>query len=317
MNFTSLRYFVHVAEELNISRSAEKLFISQQSLSSHINRLEDELNVKLFLRTPRLSLTYAGICLLRISKQILDLERQIHIQLDDIANERTGSLSIGITRTRARIILPQILPVYSKRYPAVELHTAIGDNQEIYTKLLSGELDLIVSLRPEPNTEVESLPLTTDKICAIVPHVTMLRLYPDSCEAAIRAFSNSQDFSLASFPGEPVLLSSGTHVRRAIDRYFLKNDLHPKIIMETNDIETLFSLCEKGMGITFSFENYAKKFLRPDPEKLMQRSAHIFPINDPELCGHICISYLKKRYLSRAARSFIELSREAIVNGEA
>lgn len=312
MNFTSLRYFVNVAEELNISRSAEKLFISQQSLSNHINRLEAELNIKLFLRTPRLSLTYAGICLLRISRQILDLERQIHVQLDDISNERIGSLSIGITRTRARIILPQILPIYSKRYPAIELHTAIGENQDIFTKLLSGELDLIVSLQPEYNPEVENIPLMTDKFCVIVPHETIAQRYPDSCEAAIRAFSGGQNFSFSAFEGIPVLLSSGTHVRRAIDRYFEKNNLHPKILMETDDIETLFSLCKKGMGITFSYENYAQKAIQPDLDHLMQQSAHIFTINDSELCGLICISYLKNRYLSRAARTFIELAREVL-----
>ena len=59
MNFQHLRYFLMVAEELNITRAAERLYISQQSLSNHIGNLERELDVKLFTRSPKLSLTYA------------------------------------------------------------------------------------------------------------------------------------------------------------------------------------------------------------------------------------------------------------------
>ena len=60
MNFTSLRYFLVTAEEGNITHAANRLFISQQALSGHINKLEKELNLRLFHRTPVFSLTYAG-----------------------------------------------------------------------------------------------------------------------------------------------------------------------------------------------------------------------------------------------------------------
>ena len=52
MNFQHLRYFLMVAEELNITRAAERLYISQQSLSNHISNLERELDTKLFTRSP-------------------------------------------------------------------------------------------------------------------------------------------------------------------------------------------------------------------------------------------------------------------------
>ena len=60
MNFRNLEYFLAAAEEKNITRAAKKLYISQQSLSEHIAKLEDELGVPLFERTPNLKLTYAG-----------------------------------------------------------------------------------------------------------------------------------------------------------------------------------------------------------------------------------------------------------------
>ena len=76
MNFLHLKYFLLVAEELNITRAAERLFISQQSLSNHISNMEKELDVKLFTRSPKLSLTYAGDLLVETATQILDLHSQ-------------------------------------------------------------------------------------------------------------------------------------------------------------------------------------------------------------------------------------------------
>lgn len=312
MNFTSLRYFVAVAEELNISKAARKLFISQQSLSNHINRLEKELNIFLFERNPRLSLTYAGVCLLRISHQILALEKQVHIQIDDIINEQAGSLSIGLTRVRARTILPQILPLYSKRYPHIEVHTTITDNAVLQEKLLSGELDLVICNNPPFTAETEHIPLFEDKFCVIVPRQIMMAKYPDTYETAIRSYQNGHPFSAKFFTDTPVLMSTGTHVRSTTDRFLQKLGVSPEIIMETNDIETLFSLSECGMGVTFSYEKYAQKSLTINSMNDGQYTALIFPVHDEELCGNIMINYRRDRYMTHAARHFIEIAQEIL-----
>lgn len=310
MNFTRLRYFVSVAEELNISRAAEKLFISQQSLSNHISRLESELNVRLFSRTPRLALTYTGVCLLRTAKQILELEKQIYTQIDDIANERASSLSIGLTRVRARTILPQVLPSYSRLYPDVEFHTTITDNHGLQTKLLSGELDLVICNNPPVDENITHIPLFQDKFCIVVPKEVMLSKYGDNYTGAVLAHQQGQEFGSDFFEGLPVLMSVGTHVRSAIDRFFHMTGTVPNILMETDDIETLFSLCERGMGITFSYEKYAQKFLSSLQSGEDNFGVLVFPVNNEALYGNIKICYLNDRYLSKAARQFIDIAQE-------
>ena len=312
MNFTSLRYFVAVAEELNISKAAKKLFISQQSLSNHINRLESELNIRLFERNPRLSLTYAGICLMRISRQILDLERQIHTQIDDIANEQSGSLSVGLTRIRARTILPQVLPVFNKRFPQIEVHTTITDNSILQKKLLSGELDLIICNNPTVNEVTAQIPLFKDKFCVIVPRRLMVEKYPDTCDSAIRAYQSGLTLPKEFFDGAPILMSSGTRVRFAADSFLQKLGVSPRIVMETNDIETLFSLSECGMGITFSYEKYAQKSLAISNTGDGVPTALIFPVHDDSLCGDIKLSFRRDRYMTRSVRQFIEVSQEIL-----
>ena len=84
MNLRSIEYFLVVAEELNVTRAAERLVISQQALSSHIRRLEDEYNVELFYRKPVFRLTPAGQQMVFFGKQILQSEASMRAAFSDI-----------------------------------------------------------------------------------------------------------------------------------------------------------------------------------------------------------------------------------------
>ena len=95
MNFLALEYFISVAEEMNITKAAERHFISQQSLSNQIIKLEKELGIQLFERSPSLSLTYAGTRFLRAANKIIDEKRQILREIDDINNNCRGEIKVG------------------------------------------------------------------------------------------------------------------------------------------------------------------------------------------------------------------------------
>ena len=120
MNFLHLKYFLMVAEELNITRAAERLYISQQSLSNHISNMERELDVKLFTRSPKLSLTYAGGLLVETATQILDLYSQYQTKVGDINRHYLGMLRVGISHTCGLALMPDILPKFRQEFPLVE-----------------------------------------------------------------------------------------------------------------------------------------------------------------------------------------------------
>ena len=113
-----------VAEELNITRAAERLYISQQSLSSHISNMERELNVKLFTRSPKLALTYAGDQLVQTATQIIDLYSQYLSKVGDINRHYLGVLRVGISHTCGLALLPDILPRFREEFPMVDCPTA-------------------------------------------------------------------------------------------------------------------------------------------------------------------------------------------------
>ena len=100
MNLLSLYYFVELAKELHVTNTAQKLYISQQNLSQHIQRLEQYYGVSLFHRKPKLALTYEGEQLYAVAEKILAEEHEFVNRLADISANSIGSLKLGIPTYR-------------------------------------------------------------------------------------------------------------------------------------------------------------------------------------------------------------------------
>ncbi|MCH4095872.1 MAG: LysR family transcriptional regulator [Acidaminococcus provencensis] len=95
MNQRSLLYFLTTAEERNMTQAAKKLFISQQTLSSAIQRLEKEYHTQFFLRGPHLQLTDAGHCMVTYAREMLALENKLTDTLDEVAQNLRGAYYPG------------------------------------------------------------------------------------------------------------------------------------------------------------------------------------------------------------------------------
>ena len=148
MNFRNLQYFLAAAEEKNITHAARKLYISQQSLSGHIAKLEEELGVALFERGPELKLTYAGERLALIARQICSLEQEILRETGEISDRRRGRLRLGISYTCGRSILPMILPAFCAAHPLVEINLMEGNHRQLNEWLSRGEIDVLIGYMP-------------------------------------------------------------------------------------------------------------------------------------------------------------------------
>ena len=121
MDTVSLIYFSEAAKDLNFTKTAQRLFISQQTLSNHIARLEEAYQVKLFERKPRLMLTSAGETLLSFARDYKTSEENLKAQLTDISQRESAQLRIGCTPHRTSIVMPILAEEFAQRYPNVEL----------------------------------------------------------------------------------------------------------------------------------------------------------------------------------------------------
>ena len=116
-SLTSLKCFAAAAEELNFTRAAKRLFISQQALSSHISKLEEYYGVRLFDRGIPMTLTDAGRALQKHAREILSSVDDYAREVQDIKNFRQGELTVGIPVTRGTIMLPPLLPPFISSSP--------------------------------------------------------------------------------------------------------------------------------------------------------------------------------------------------------
>lgn len=306
MNFLNLYYFTVVSEELNITKAAEQLFISQQSLSNHILKLERFLGIQLFNRNPTLSLTYAGTRLLRSAKQILDMKRQIISEMDDINNHRRGELRIGISHTRGRVVLPKILPVFCEEHPFIDVSITEGNSQQLEERLLHRRIDLLIGFAPIMIDKVETQNILQERLLLVVPQKFMVALFPDNHEKMTQKFQQGADVS--AFKSCPYLMmSTGNRTRTIFDHYMKHLGISINIMLEMESIETLLSLAYQGMGITVYPEMFVKNLSLFIQEKA-DSPVRFFPLNDPSTIGNLVIGYHQDRYLSDSAKDFIEAS---------
>lgn len=305
MNFLNLEYFLVVAEEQNITRAAQRLYISQQSLSNHIRRLEKDFDTKLFERTPVMSLTYSGKKLARAAEQILAIKRQVTVEIDDINHHRRGNIRVGISHTRGRVLLPDILPGFKKAYPYVELSVVEGNTVELCDRISHGEIDLMIDFAPIMVSDIITVPIMTERLFICIPKWIIKEHFPGLSSdmiAAKMAAAAVDDF--ISYPF--LMMTPGNQVRIMLDKLFVQEGLIPRIALETENIETLLALCIKGMGITFYPELFVRNLGLPFKQPVENGEVSFFPLSDPITMGQLVIGYRQNMYVSDVTRNFID-----------
>ena len=152
MEIRTLRYFLAVAREENMSRAAETLHVTQPTLSKQLKALEDELGKKLFTRHSfSIELTDEGILLRDRAEDLIAMADKIEqefISLDDITG---GDLYLGLAESYQIKYLARSIKDFKEKYPNLHYHITSGDTEQIADKLDKGLLDfLVLAEDPDP-----------------------------------------------------------------------------------------------------------------------------------------------------------------------
>lgn len=156
MELRTLRYFVAVANERNLTRAAEILHVTQPTLSRQIKDLEDELGTVLLIRGKRsLTLTDDGRLFRKYAEDIVEIANRAEREFLGEKGAVSGLVAIGATEALGVCVLAKIMKGFSDKYPEVqfELFNAMADN--IKEKLDSGLLDLGLLLEPVDTAKYE------------------------------------------------------------------------------------------------------------------------------------------------------------------
>lgn len=288
MNTTQLKYFIETAESLNISKSAKKLFISQQALSSQILKLEALLGVTLFDRRPSLKLTYAGERFYNVAKDMLKKQAAIEQEFAEMNAGERGSVIIGISHTRGRVFLPLVLPKFHELFPRVELKLKEGNSKQLKTYLDNGSVDFVFTADQFSNLEYEKLELVKEKLFWV---------YTERYQ---------EEMEQGKFETVPFLLMiKENRIRGILDQYFDRKSISPHILVESDNIETVLALATKGMGVTVYPEMFLN-CLKPGTE------LKSMPLDDSSTDTVLVAAWKKGKYVSKFEKALLEICKGAI-----
>ncbi|MBQ6533288.1 MAG: LysR family transcriptional regulator [Solobacterium sp.] len=145
MIFKELRYILAVKECGNLSKAAEKLYLTQPALSRYIKNLEDSLDIKLFEHSGRkLILTDAGLRYVDAAYKMLDMYEDLLNDLHASDDTIRGSLRVGTTRQRGPMLLPGIVTRFHHSFPNVKLSLFEENSFTLEKMLADGDLDIII-----------------------------------------------------------------------------------------------------------------------------------------------------------------------------
>lgn len=305
MNLLSLYYFVELAKELHVTNTAQKLYISQQNLSQHIQRLEQYYGVPLFHRKPKLALTYAGEQLYAVAVKILAEEHEFQNRLADISEKSIGNLKLGIPAYRGQICLPEILPRFYAKWPNIKIELCNESSNTMEERLYNGELDIFIGVMYQDNPKLESSTLLTDHIYLVCSDELLQRHYPDSWQTLKEG--SLSDVELAHFSKIPFLLpASSMKLRETLDQCFLDAKVKPNIFLESQTTELFMSLYPHNYGAFFCTQMRLPMLLAAHPD------ANAFPLAlKKSLINHrLVLAYHKERFLPEYAHDFIEITKD-------
>ncbi|MBF8150091.1 LysR family transcriptional regulator [Winogradskyella sp. F6397] len=237
MTIQQIKYFLVLAKELHFWNTAEKVFISQSSLSRQIQALEDELQIQLFERDKRnVKLTNAGKFLQEQWREEIKEFDQIIRQAKKIDEGKTGTISITYPGSIAYEFLPKFLEVLSNNLPdlKIELTEPIDENHE--KLLLNFQTDIAFSRDKIKNANIDSQKLYSEPICLVVPKNHRL---------------NKKN--LTRLENEKFIISGlhqTTFFASLLRSWFSKNGIEPKTIIESDFGGMIMNLVSKGLGIS-------------------------------------------------------------------
>ncbi len=289
LNFNQFRVFYYAAKNLNYTRAARELFISQPAVTIQIKAFEEYCGFKLFKRLGRQTwLTDEGRTLYSFAKTIFAVEKEIENTLDDMRNLKRGVLKIGTTKAYARYFMPLMLTSFHAKYPDIKIELNEGSSLDMMRSLLEFKNEVGIIAKAEDIPGIELVPFGQEEMNLVFApdHRWTLRKAP---------------ISLKELAAEPFIMKEvGSGTRRVVDQLFEKRLLRPNILMETSNTEFIKQLVQRGEGVSLLVKAAIANELK---ENLLATIA----LEGPVCYLDVSIAHLKNQPLSLPAKGFIEI----------
>jgi DNA-binding transcriptional LysR family regulator len=284
-----LEYFRMVCQENNITKAADRLHVSQPSVTIGIQKLEEELGVKLLDRSQKqIALTAEGRIFLQHAEDILARVANSVAEMNDHRLHQRGSIRVGITAIMGAVLFPSAFARFQKDYPNVQITVLEEGSLSVRNRLESGDLDIGIMITSNLPPRLESVPISTGQILVCLPPGHPL------AESSSIPFSELRDQPF-------ILFREDTYSRRIILEECAKFGFTPRIVFSSSQIGTVLELVKQGVGLSFFIEEVVQN----------QTGIVTRPLAEP-LFLVAGLAWSRERYLSKATRAFIDSFRKTL-----
>lgn len=294
MNLNQLEGFLAVVREGNLTKAAEKLYLTQPALSFQVKALEEEFGQTLFERDGKqMRLTGAGQVLKERARQILDLVEQTRRDVTGLKELQRGQLMIGANETTSLYILPPVIQAFRERFPGVEIHLTLRQSAEIVALVAAGEVDFGIATLPLLDPRIKTEPLCWREDVAICGYQHPL--------------AEKQHLYLADLAQYTLLLlEKGSTSRVLLEQMLAQQGLIPPMTMNVGSIEIMKRMAEINLGVA----------ILPGIAVKNELKAHQLRVFRLEWLQPRALGLIQRRsgYLSPASQFFLKLFKNRVPN---
>lgn len=293
MDFRQLEYVITVAREKTLLSAAKKLFLSPSALSQHISKLEEELRTPLFKRTKQGWLpTSAGQVYIQMAESVLLQKENAYLQICDIADNRAGYFTMGITPGRGTQMFASVFPRFKAHFPKIQVGLVEGTALSLKEQLEAGNIDLAFLTDGPDYRNLTVRKQATEEILLAVPRTHPMAALAEDAPADDFATVELGQFKTSSF----LLAGEGATLRMLEDRLFAEAGFLPSVAFESRSLMTLHQLSKSGYGISFI------------PRFYTDHTPHAVYFHlKPAASWDLVAVYRKEHSLSKAEEYMIEL----------
>lgn len=288
MELDQLKLFVDLVREQSFTKVAEKNFLTQPAVSLRIQKLEEELDVRLVERTTRkVIVTEDGRLLHDYAREILRLVEAAKTAIQERRGKMVGAVRLATVHSIGLHELPIYLKAFINRYPHVGIHVEYQVSDTVYHLVSEGEVDIGVVAYPEARPQLVTIPFFEDELVVICNPE-----HPLARQESVRL----RDLHEAPF----IAFEEGIPTRRAIDAVLKRHGIRIQIRMQCDNIEVLKKMVEVGLGISVAPAFSVQQEVRHGTLKCL-------PIENYRFKRPLAIIHRKGRALSRPLQAFIDL----------
>jgi DNA-binding transcriptional LysR family regulator len=289
-----LEYFIAAGETLSITLAAERIHISQPSISTAISFLEKELGVQLFIRhhAQGLSLTPAGRDLLREAKNVVAQAERLYVFASETSSQIRGTLSLGCMVTLAPMLVPELSHSFMTAFATTKVAHVEANPEQLLDYLRRSRIDVAILYDLQVPNDIEFVPLAR-----LPPHVLLSESHPLASRSAL---------NLKELIDHPMILLDLPLSREYFLALFMKEGLEPNISARSEHIEVVRTMVANGLG-------YSLLNIRPRSEQALdgKKLTRVRLAGDhrPMVIGTATLKSLSKSRLLQAfeshCRSFV------------